>query len=76
MTTAHIKVFSGSSIIVKGLAVRLEDINIGSITKDHIHSGTLAGFGTLGRMVELFILNTDLEKATPILETYKEEINS
>ena len=46
------------------------------ITKDHIHSGTLAGFGTLGRMVELFILNTDLEKATPILETYKEEINS
>jgi len=76
MTTAHIKVFSGSSIIVKGLEVRLEDVNIGSITKDHIHSGTLAGFGTLGRMVELFILNTDLEKATPILETYKEEINS
>jgi hypothetical protein len=76
MTTAHIKIFSGSSIIVKGLEVRLEESNIGSITKDHINSGTLAGFGSLGRSVELFILNTDLEKAAPIIETYKEEINS
>jgi|TARA_B110000908_G_scaffold165953_1_gene216241 hypothetical protein len=76
MTTAHIKVFSESSIIVKGLEIRLEDTNIGSITKDHINSGNIAGFGTLGRMVELFILNTDLEKAAPIIETYKEEINS
>jgi hypothetical protein len=76
MTTAHIKIFSGSSIIVKGLEVRLEESNIGSITKDHINSGALAGFGSLGRSVELFILNTDLEKAAPIIETYKEEINS
>ena len=76
MTTAHIKVFSGSSILVKGLAVRLEDNHIGSIVKDHINSGVLGGFGTLDRLVELFILNTDLEKATPILEAYKVEINS
>ena len=74
MTTKHIKIFTDSSIIVKGLAVDLEENSIHSITKDHIKSAILGGFGSLDKSVELFILNTDLEKATPIIEAYKAKI--
>lgn len=76
MTEEHIKIFVDSSIIVKGLEIRLEDNNISSITKDHSKSGILAGFGALDRQAELFILNTDIEKASPIIDAYKVEINS
>ena len=76
MNNEHIKVFSESSIVVKGLEIRLEDNDIWSIIKDQINSGIMGGFGTLDRTVDLFILNIDLEKATPIINNYKEKINS
>lgn len=77
METNHVKVFSANSlIIVRGLENRLTENNIDSLIKDHVNSGQLAGFGFLGNSVELFVLNTDLEKAQPIVDAYKAEINS
>lgn len=77
METTHIKVFSANSlIIVRGLENRLKENSINSLIKDHVSSGQIAGFGALGNSVELFVLNTDLEKATPLIERYKKEINS
>ncbi|RCS28005.1 DUF2007 domain-containing protein [Polaribacter sp. WD7] len=76
MTTAHIKIFSGSSIIVKGLQNLLEDKNINYIIKDKFESARLAGFGEQMNSVELHVLNSDLEKAQLIVDTYKAEINS
>ncbi|WP_439129161.1 putative signal transducing protein [Polaribacter sp.] len=76
MNTEHIKVFTGSSIIVQGLKKRLSENNIGCLIKDHINSSQVAGFGPLGNSVELFVLNIDKEKAQPIIDTYKAEINS
>ncbi|MCI2229074.1 DUF2007 domain-containing protein [Polaribacter sp. MSW13] len=76
MTNEHIKVFSGSSILTNGLKSLLEEVNIACIIKDPINSGKLTGFGTLGQTIQLFILDSDLEKAKPIIEAYKEKINA
>ena len=76
METAHITIFSGSSIIVKGLQNRLEDHHINCIVKDRVESARLGGFGELRSAIELLILKTDVEKAQPIVASYKKEINS
>ena len=74
MDKEHIKIFSGTSVLVNRLNFLLDNKNIPSLIKDHVSSGTLAGFGTLSNSVELFIYNSDLEKATPIIEEFKKEI--
>lgn len=71
----HIKIFTGTSILVNRLATLLYDKKIASIVKDTKESGRLAGFGTTGDAVELFIFNTDIEKATSIIEEFKKEIS-
>ncbi|TVZ57159.1 putative signal transducing protein [Lutibacter sp. Hel_I_33_5] len=70
----YIKVFTNSNIIVNRLKDLLEDTKIVSIVKDKVHSAVLGGFGSLPDSVELYILNEDLEKATPIIENYRKEI--
>lgn len=70
----HIKVFSGSQIIVVRLIQLLDNNTIPSLTKDNQESGRLAGFGTLGNSIDLFIYESDLEKAKPIIESFKQEI--
>ena len=76
METAHVTIFSGSSIIVKGLQNRLEDHQISCIIKDRVESARLAGFGADRNAIELIVLKTDVEKAQPIVDIYKKEINS
>lgn len=76
MKTEHITIFSGSSIIVKGLQVRLKENNISSIIKDRVESARLGGFGEHRSAIELLVLKSDIEKAQPIVNLYKEEINS
>jgi hypothetical protein len=70
----HIKIYSGDSITVNRLSFLLDEAGIPSLIKDHANSATLAGFGTLGNSVELFIYNSDLEKASTIIENFKKEI--
>ncbi|MFQ3297136.1 MAG: hypothetical protein ACI9JT_001138 [Polaribacter sp.] len=76
METAHVTIFSGSSIIVKGLQNRLEDNNINYMIKDRVESARLGGYGENRTAIEVLILKTDVEKAQPIVEIYKKEINS
>ena len=76
MTTEHVKIFSGSSIIINGLKKILLDNNIDSLIKNHHESARLGGFGLTAESVELFVLNVDLEKAKGIVEDFKAEINS
>ena len=76
MKTKHIKFYTGSSILVNRLQNLLKEVEINSIIKDHVNSGKMVGFGPLGQSIELFILNSDLEKANPILEKFIEKINS
>ncbi|MFT5958404.1 MAG: hypothetical protein ACI8VJ_000142 [Polaribacter sp.] len=76
METAHVTIFSGSSIIVKGLQNRLEEHQINCIIKDRVESARLGGFGEDRSAIELLILKTDIEKAQPIVDLYEKEINS
>jgi len=71
----HVKIFTGTSILVNRLRFLLDQEKIPSLTKDDQESGRLAGFGTTGDAVELFIYNTDLEKSTAVLENFKKEIS-
>ena len=76
METAHITIFSDSSILVKELQNRLEENHINCIIKDRVESARLGGFGEQRSAIELLILKTDVEKAQPIVDIYKKEINS
>ena len=73
--TDYTKVFTGTSILVNRLRYLLDQIKIPSLIKDDKESGRLAGFGTTGDAVELFIYTTDLEKATTVLENFRKEIS-
>jgi hypothetical protein len=74
--TKHIKIFSGSSIIVRGLQNLLDDKKITYLIKDGVESARLAGFGAQRNSVEVHVLNTDKEAAEEIVNKYREEINS
>tara|TARA_R110002124_G_scaffold285984_1_gene465569 strand:+ start:763 stop:993 length:231 start_codon:yes stop_codon:yes gene_type:complete len=74
MIKEHTKVFTGTSVLVNRLTFLLDNASIPSLTKDNVESAILGGFGTLPYSVELFIFNSDVEKATPIIEEFKKEI--
>ncbi|KAA1245794.1 DUF2007 domain-containing protein [Aquimarina sp. RZ0] len=71
----HIKIYSGTSIIINRLAFLLSEISIPFVIRDHQESGRLAGFGTLGYSSELFIFNSDIEKASHVIKIFKKEIS-
>ena len=65
------KIFSGSEILALALKEQLEQIHLEVVMKDNIQSARLAGFGTSGQAVELFIQETDFAKANPIIESFR-----
>lgn len=76
MENTYKKLFTDSSIIIKGLSVLLEDKNIKYIVKDRFASATMAGFGEIPGSTELFVETAKWEIALKILENYKSTINS
>lgn len=75
METKHIKLYSGSSIIINRLKTLLEEQNIETLIKDNHESGRLAGFGTLDNDVELFVFEDDLSKAKEITTKFKSSLH-
>ena len=67
-------IFTGISVLVDRLSFLLNEAKISSMIKDYQESGRLAGFGAPTNSVQLYIANSDIEKATPILEEFKKEI--
>lgn len=70
MKEEHIKVFTGSSIITRRLKSLLEEKNISSLIK----SDKIPAYEITNYIDELYVLNIDLEKASPIIEDFKKEI--
>ncbi|AZJ33750.1 DUF2007 domain-containing protein [Tenacibaculum mesophilum] len=70
----HIKVFSGSQIFVNRLSQLLNEIEVPYLVKDNKEAGRVAGFGTLGNSIDVFIYESDLEKAQDTIDSFKEEI--
>jgi len=72
----HIKFFTGSLIEIQRLQLDLDDSGIASMVKNNFQSGLRAGFyGGSPSLVELFIYEEDMEKAKPILDSFKEAMN-
>ncbi|MFD2568974.1 DUF2007 domain-containing protein [Pseudotenacibaculum haliotis] len=70
MKEEHIKVFTGSSIITRRLKSLLEEKNISSLIK----SDKIPAYEITNYIDELYVLNIDFEKASPIIEDFKKEI--
>lgn len=72
----HIKYFVGSLIQIQRLQLDLDEKKIPSLVKNNFQSGINSGFyGGSPSLVELFIFEEDKEKAAPILESFKAEMN-
>ena len=68
------KVISGSEILAMALKEKIEAIGVDTVLKNNIQSARLAGFGTMGQAVELFIQETDFSKANPVIEEFRMSI--
>jgi hypothetical protein len=67
---ALVKIFSGSEITAQAIKTRLNEYNIGTVIKNHIQSGTVAGFGTLGLSVEIYVEQEDVVAAKQVVEEF------
>lgn len=65
------KVFSGSEILALALKEKIEAVGVDTVIKDNIQSARLAGFGSSGSAVELFIQEIDFGKANPVIEEFR-----
>ncbi|NVK53286.1 MAG: DUF2007 domain-containing protein [Flavobacteriaceae bacterium] len=74
MEKEHILVFTDISVLVNRLQNLLLSEGIKSMVKDNVESARLGGYGSFQNSVELYILNSDIDKATPIIENFKKEI--
>jgi hypothetical protein len=74
MEKEHIKIYTGTAILVDRLSYLLDQAEIASLIKNHHESARLGGFGSPMNAVELFIYKSDTEKATSIIENFKKEI--
>lgn len=70
MTESYTKVFTESTLLVKRLKTLLDTENIHS----RIKSDKIPAYEITNYIDELFVLNEDVEKATPIIEEFKKEI--
>ncbi|CAM4016578.1 DUF2007 domain-containing protein [Flavobacterium branchiophilum] len=68
---ALIKIFSGSEILAQALQTKIEAAGIATVIKNNIQSARLAGFGNTDLAVEVFIQETDYNKANPIIEAFR-----
>ncbi len=65
------KVFSGSEILALSLKERIEAIGIDVVMKNNIQSARLAGFGSSGQAVELFVQEVEYGKVNPVIEEFR-----
>ncbi|MFL0072287.1 DUF2007 domain-containing protein [Tenacibaculum maritimum] len=76
MLQNHVRIFTGSAILVNRLKFLLDEINITSIINNGIEAGRLGGFGTLAESVDLYILKKDVALASSTIEKFQKEITN
>lgn len=65
------KIFSGSEVLALALKDKIEAAGVDVVMKDNIQSARVAGFGSYGQAVELFVQETQYGKIYPIIEEFK-----
>lgn len=66
----HIKIYTDSAIVINRIVQILADNNIHALTKDNVESARLAGFGTSYFDVELYVQQSDAERAESIIKSF------
>lgn len=66
----HVRILTSSAIIVQGAANVLKEQGIIPLIKNINESGRLAGFGTLPDEVELYVLESEAEKALELIKDF------
>jgi len=61
---------TSSSIIINRIASILDQNNVTTLIKDNVESARLAGFGTSLNDVELYVKDSDFEKAQKLIKTF------
>lgn len=64
---SHKKLFAGSEMMVLAVRNLLEENNIPYIIRDDIDSAIGAGYGTLGKAVNVLVDEENLDKAKALL---------
>lgn len=62
-----VKIYSGNEIMAASVKNKLEEAGISIVVRDNIQSATLAGFGSLGQVVNIYVNEEDAEKAKAII---------
>ena len=66
----HVKILTDSAIIINRIAQLLDEEDIPSMIKDNVESGRLAGFGTSSNDVELYVFQSDIDRAEMIIKPF------
>lgn len=67
-------VYTGPTLVAKGLIARLKEIGINPIERNDQESNLMGGFGGIINQMMVFIKNEDLLKAQPIIDEFLKEI--
>lgn len=71
-----IRIYTGSDIMAEALVGRLEEANITPILKDDQQSGVMFGSGNkFDDQVRIFVRESELSIAQPIVDAFIEETN-
>ena len=65
------KIYSGSEVLAIALKEKIEEAGVDVVMKDNIQSARLAGFGSYGQAVELFVQESQYGKIYSIIEAFK-----
>ena len=69
-----IRVFTGTEVLVYLLKERLEEVDISSLIKDDFQSGLTVGFVSgVPSAIDLYILESDLKVAEPIINEFMKD---
>lgn len=65
-----IKIFSGSEMLAQALQQKIEAIGVGTVIRNNNQANVIPSIQT-DKAVELFIQETDFNKAYPVIEEFR-----
>ncbi len=74
LSAQHIKVFSGSLVLIQKLKQDLEKAGIETFIKDESYTASITGFVDFSP-IQLFIIDSDVEQAKPIVEAFQQRFD-
>jgi hypothetical protein len=64
----HVRILTDSAIVINRIAQILDENKIPSLIKDNFESARLAGFGSSPNEVQLYVYESDVDKAKKIIK--------